>query len=131
MKIKYTKLFTPECSIYQSLYQKNILSSYRCHFIKNYIFRTKLLYAYVQCGYIVKATHQIAPSKAVIGDDQPMKAPSMHIQKPCLGKMSKFQQLSFCQKLFFPNQTSSCICSICLYCSCKISNCSIKSCGRS
>ena len=33
-----TKLFTPESSIYQSLYRKNSLSSQRCHYIKNYFF---------------------------------------------------------------------------------------------
>ena len=46
-------------------------------------------------------------------------------------KLSKFSQVSFCQKLFFLNQTPSCICSMCLYCKGKESNCSIKSCGRS
>ena len=45
---------------------------------KNY----KLLHAYVQCVYIVSAKHQIAPSKAVVGVDRPIKALSMHIQKP-------------------------------------------------
>ena len=39
--------------------------------------------------------------------------------------------LSFCQKIFFLNQTPSCICSMCLHCIGKESNCSIKSCGRS
>ena len=39
-------------------------------------------YIYVQCVYIVKAKYQVAPSKAVVGVDQPMKALSMHIQKP-------------------------------------------------
>ena len=48
------------------------------------------------------------------------------------GKLSKFSQQSFCQKLFFLNQTpSSCICSMCLHCIGKVSYCSIKSCGRS
>ena len=64
----YTKLFTPESSIYQSLYRKNSLSSHRCHFIKKY---------------------------------------------------------------FFPNQTPSCICSMCLHGIGKVSICSIKSCGWS
>ena len=32
--------------------------------------------------YIVFASIQIAPSKAVVGVDRPMKALSMHIQKP-------------------------------------------------
>ena len=42
--------------------------------------KTKV-YAYVQYIYIVVAKYQIAPSKAVVGVDRPMKAPSMHIQK--------------------------------------------------
>ena len=29
--------------------------------------------------------YQIAPSKAVVGFDRPIKALSMHIQKPCKG----------------------------------------------
>ena len=48
---------------------------------KNY----KLLHAYVQCVYIVSAKYQIAPSKAVVGVDRPIKALSMHIQKPYKG----------------------------------------------
>ena len=44
---------------------------------------------------------KIVPSKAVVGVDRPMKAPSMHIQKLNNGKMSKFSQLSFRQKIFF------------------------------
>ena len=47
------------------------------------------------------------------------------------GKLSKFSQLSFCQTLFFLNQSPSCMCSMCLHCIGKVSNCSIKSCGRS
>ena len=43
---------------------------------------TKLLHAYVQCVHIVYAKYQIAPLKAVVGVDRPMKASSMHIQKP-------------------------------------------------
>ena len=31
--------------------------------------------------------YQIAPSKAVVEVDRPMKAPSMHIQKPYSGKI--------------------------------------------
>ena len=55
----------------------------------------------------------------------------MHIQSPIREKLSKFSQLSLCQKLFVQNQTPSCICSMCLHCIGKVSNCSIKSCGRS
>ena len=70
----------------------------------------------------------------MVGVDWPMKAPSMHIQKHkslIREKLSKFSQLSFCQKLFFRNQTPSCICSMCLHCIRKVSNCSIRSCGKS
>ena len=42
-------------------------------------------HAYVQCVYIVSAKYQIAPSKAVVGFDRPIKALSMHIQKPYKG----------------------------------------------
>ena len=35
------------------------------------------------------------------------------------------------KKIFFLNQTPSCICSMCLHCMGKVSNCSLKSCGRS
>ena len=48
---------------------------------KNY----KLLHAYVQCVYILSAKYQIAPSRAVVGVDWPIKALSMHIQKPYKG----------------------------------------------
>ena len=52
---------------------------------KNY----KLLHAYVQCVYIVSAKYQIAPSKAVVVVEQPIKALSMHIQKPYKGIIVK------------------------------------------
>ena len=41
-----------------------------------------LLHAYVERVYIVSAKYQIAPLKAVVEVDWPIKAPSMHIQKP-------------------------------------------------
>ena len=46
---------------------------------KNY----KHLHAYVQCFDIVLVKYQIAPSNA--GVDRPIKALSMHIQKPYKG----------------------------------------------
>ena len=49
---------------------------------KKIFFGAKLFHAYVQFVYIVKAKYQIAPSKAVVGVDRPMKEVSMHIQKP-------------------------------------------------
>ena len=47
----------------------------------------------------------MVPSKAVVEVDWPMKAPSMHIQK-IKEKLSKFSQMSFCQKLFFSEPNS-------------------------
>ena len=66
----------------KALLGENCLSSNSCHFVKNYFFQTKLLHAYVQYVYFVTAKYQIAPSKAVVGVDQPIKVLSMHIQKP-------------------------------------------------
>ena len=74
----------------KALLGKNCLCSHRCHFVKNYFFWTKLLHAYVQCVYIVWTKYKIVPSKAVVGVDRSMKAPSIHIQKPNKGKLSKF-----------------------------------------
>ena len=62
VKIKYTKIFTPERSIYQSLHLKFCLISQSCHFVKKILFGTKLFHAYVQYVYIVKATYQIPNS---------------------------------------------------------------------
>ena len=57
--------------------------------------------AYVHCVYIVQEKYQIAPSKAVVGVDRPMKA-SLCIYKSLIReKLSKFSQLSFCQEIFF------------------------------
>ena len=47
----------------------------------------KLLHAYVRCVNIVSAKYHIAPSKAVVGVDRPIKALSMHLQKPYKGKI--------------------------------------------
>ena len=72
----------------------------------------------------------MVPSKAIVGVDRPMKAPSMHIQKPYQGKIVEVLTAVILSKLFFLNQTPSCICSMCLHCIGKVSNCTIKSCGR-
>ena len=53
---------------------------------KNY----KLLHAYVQCVYIVSAKYKIDQSKAVEGVERPLKALSMHIQKPYKRIIEKF-----------------------------------------
>ena len=46
-------------------------------------------------------------------------------------KNSKFKTLSFCQKIFLWHQTSSCKCSMCLHCVCKVSDGFSKSSGIS
>ena len=124
-KIKYTKIFTPESFIYQSLYRKIIFIAVIVS--KNNFFGTKLLHANVQCVYIAKAKYHIAPSKAVVVVDRLMKALSIHIQS---NTMENCLSSHFVKKQFF-NQTPSCICLMCLHCIGQVSNCSIKSCGRS
>ena len=53
---------------------ENCLSFHSCHCVKKKIFfGAKLLHAYVQCVFIVKANYQIVLSKAVVGVDRPMK----------------------------------------------------------
>ena len=109
----------------KALLGKNCLSSHSCHLVKIYFFWTKLLHAYVQCVYIVKATYQIVPLKAVAGVDRPMTYTNTLLGNNCLSTHS-------CHfVIFFLNETPSCICSMCLHCIDKVSNCSIKSCGRS
>ena len=49
--------------------------------------------------YIVLAKYQIAPLKAVVEVDWPMKAPSKYIQKPYLGKSS--HKCHFVKNYFF------------------------------
>ena len=49
----------------------------------------------------------------------------MHIQKPYKGIIVKVLTVVILSKLFFVNQTPSCICSMCLHCIGKVSNCSI------
>ena len=62
---------------------------------------TKLLHAYVLCVFILLAKYQIAPLKAVVGVDRPMKAPSMHIQKPYKGKIVSSHSCHLSKNIFF------------------------------
>ena len=67
----------------------------------------------------------------MVGVDRPIKALSMHIQKPYKGIIVLVLTAVILSKIiFFFNQTPSCICSMCLHCIGKVSNGSIKSCGR-
>ena len=69
----FTVTVTPQSVLWKYSFEKISVESVQT---KNY----KLLHAYVQCVYIVSAKYQIAPSKAVVGVDPPIKALSMHIQ---------------------------------------------------
>ena len=64
----------------QKPYKEKLSKFHGCHFVKKK--STRLLHEYVQCVYIVKAKYLNAPSKVVEGVDRPVKAPSMHKQKP-------------------------------------------------
>ena len=107
----------------KALLGENCLSSNSCHFVKKYFFLTNFLHAYFQYVYIVVAKYQIAPLKAVLGVDRPLKALSMSIQKPYKRKIVQVLIAVILSKKL--NQTPSCICSMYLYCIGKVSNCSI------
>ena len=77
----------------KALLGKNCLCSNSCHFVNNYFFRTKLLHAFVQYVYIVAEKYQIAPSKAVVGVDRPIKVLSMHKQKQYKWKICNLEHL--------------------------------------
>ena len=85
----------------KALLGKNSLSSHSCHFVKKYFFWTKLLHAYVKCVYIVYVKYQIAPPKAVVGDDRPIYANTKALLgKNCLSSHScHFVKKNFWTKL--------------------------------
>ena len=60
-----------------------------------------LVHAYGQCVYIVLAKYQIAPLKAVVGVDWPIKTPPIHIQKPYQGKIVKVLTAVILSKIIF------------------------------
>ena len=74
-------IFTPESFIYQSLYPKIVYVFIAVIVSKNIFFGTRLLYAYVQCVYIVKTKYQIVLSKAVVGVDWPKKEKYLSLYK--------------------------------------------------
>ena len=68
----------------QSCIKENCLNFHSCNFVN--LFLTKLLHAIVQRVYIVKAKYCTAPSKAVVGVDQPIKHFLSVYTKALLGK---------------------------------------------
>ena len=85
----------------KALLGENGLSSNSCQFVKNYFFQIKFLHAYVQYVYIVATKHQTAPSKTVVEVDRPIKALSMHIQKPYKWKIVCSHSCHFVKNYFF------------------------------
>ena len=116
----------------KALLGKNCLSSHSCHIVKNYFFLSQTPSCI--CSMCLHCTGKVSNCsiKSCTRGWSAHEGTIYAFTKALLGKNSrKFSQLSFCRKLFFLNQTPSCICSMCLHCIGKVSNCSIKSCGRS
>ena len=86
-----------------------------------------LLHAHAQYMYIyiVNAKYQKPSVKALVQADFPVYAQVKSLFK---SKQEK-KWLLFCQKTFFWHQTSSCKCSMSLYCVGKVLNCFSTSCG--
>ena len=115
----------------KALLGENGLSSNSCHFVKNYFFQNKIPSCI--CSICLHCSDKASNcSIKNCGRSWSAHKGTIHAYTKAISeKLSKFSQLSFCQKLFFLNQTPSCICPMCLYWIGKVSNCSIKSCGRS
>ena len=90
-----------------------------------------LLQAHAQYIYIVNAKYQKPSVKALVQVDFPVYAQAKSLFKSKPEKMAHFTKLLFCPKIFFGHQTSSCKCSMRLYCVGKVLNCFGTSCGTS
>ena len=87
-----------------------------------------LLHAHAQYIYIVTAKYQKPSVKALVQVDFPEYALAKSLFKSKQEKMAHFTKLLVCQKTCFWHQTSSCKCSVSLYCVGKVLNCFSKSC---
>ena len=95
-------------------------------------FGMTLLHAHAQYIYIVNAKYQKPSVKALVQVDFLVYAQAKSLFKSKQEKkIAHFKKLLFCQKTFFWHQTSSCKCSVSLYCVGKILNCFGTSCGTS
>ena len=90
-----------------------------------------LLHAHVQYIYIVNAKYQKSLVKALVQVDFPEYAQAKSLFKSKQEKNSSFQKAVILSKNIFWHQTSSCKCSVTLYCVGKILNCFGTSCGTS
>ena len=94
-------------------------------------FGMTLLHAHAQYIYIVNTKDRKPSVKALVQVDFPVYAQAKSLFKSKQKKMAHFKRLLFCQKTIFWYQTSSCKCSMCLYCVGKVLNCFGTSCGTS
>ena len=97
---------------------------------KNFLGMT-LLHAHAEYIYTVNANYQKPSVKALVQVDFPVYAQAKSLFKSKQEKMAHFTKLLFCPKRFFWHQTSSCKCSMSLYCVGKVLNCFCTSCGTS
>ena len=95
----------------------------------------KLLHAHAKYIYIVNAMYQKPSVKALVQVDFPVYAQAKALFKSEQGKMVYFRggggqkAVILSKNIFFWHQTSSCKCSISLYCVGKVLNCFGTSCG--
>ena len=94
---------------------------------KTFFFGMTLLHAHAQYIYIVNAKYQKPSVKALVQVDFPVYAQAKSLFKSKQEKNGSFQKAV----ILFCHQTSSCKCSMSLYCTGKILNCFGTSCGTS
>ena len=90
-----------------------------------------LLHAHAQYIYIVNAKYQKPSVEALVQADFPVYAQAISLFKSKQEKRLISKSCYFFKKFFFWHQTSSCKCSMSLYCVGKVLNCFGKSCGTS
>ena len=111
-----------------------MISSKSCHFVKRIILKTSnymqmsnvssLCIENIRCQQLKQLYKLNSPFMHYLSTQDPYEAAKSE-------KIAKFKMLSFCQKLFSLYQISSCKCSVCLHCVCKVSDANSKSSGKS
>ena len=98
---------------------------------KKFFFGMTLLHAHAQYIYIVNAKYQKPSVKALVQVDFPVYAQAKSLFKSKQEKNGSFQKAVILSETIFWHQTSSCKCSMSLYCVGKVLNCFGTSCGTS
>ena len=91
-------------SPYKQAIRKKWLRSQSCHFVNNKFFGIKLLYANVECVYIMKAKYQTASVKALVQVDFPVHALSTNktlIKSKSVKKRLSLKCCYFVKKYFY------------------------------